>query len=66
MKRTLADHSEYNVEHRVVWPDGSDRWIAAKGRAYQNDAAENLRFGGILFDVTERRQALAALSLIHI
>jgi PAS domain S-box-containing protein len=61
MKRTLADHSEYDVEYRVVWPDGSDRWIAGKGRAYQNDAGENLRVGGILFDVTERRQALAAL-----
>jgi PAS domain S-box-containing protein len=61
MKRTLADHSEYNVEYRVVWPDGSNRWIAAKGRAYQNDAGENFRVGGILFDVTERRQALAAL-----
>jgi PAS domain S-box-containing protein len=61
MKRTLADHTEYNVEYRLVWPDGSDRWIAAKGRAYQNDAGENFRVGGILFDVTERRQALAAV-----
>jgi PAS domain S-box-containing protein len=61
MKRTLADQSEYNVEYRMIWPDGSNRWIAAKGRAYQNDAGENLRVGGILFDVTERRQVLAAL-----
>jgi PAS domain S-box-containing protein len=61
MKRTLTEHSEYNVEYRVVWPDGAERWIAAKGRAYQNDAGENFRVGGILFDVTERRQALAAL-----
>jgi PAS domain S-box-containing protein len=45
MKQTLADHSEYDVEYRVVWPDGSDRWMAAKGQAYQNDADENLRLG---------------------
>jgi PAS domain S-box-containing protein len=61
MKRTLADHSEYNVEYGVVWPDGSDRWIAAKGRAYRNDFGENLRVGGILFDVTERCRALDVL-----
>jgi PAS domain S-box-containing protein len=61
MKRTLAEHVEYDVEYRCIWPDGTERWIAAKGRVYRNEAGENIRVGGIVFDVTERRRALERL-----
>ncbi len=61
MKRTLAQHLEYDVEYRCIWLDGAERWIAAKGRAYQDEAGENVRVGGIVFDVTERRRALEGL-----
>ncbi len=61
MNRTLVEHVEYDVEYRCVWPDGTERWIAAKGRAYHNDAGENIRVGGIVFDVTDRRRALERL-----
>ena len=61
MKRTLAEQVEYDVEYRCIWPDGTERWIAAKGRAYRDDAGEPIRIGGIVFDVTERRRAQDAL-----
>ena len=61
MKRTLAEHVEYDVEYRCIWPDGTEHWIAAKGRAYQDADGEDIRVGGIVFDVTDRRQAEAAL-----
>jgi PAS domain S-box-containing protein len=57
MKRTLAELVEYDVEYRCIWPDGTERWIAAKGRAYLNEAGGPIRVGGIVFDVTRRRVA---------
>ncbi len=57
IERSLEDRSEYDVEYRVIWPDGSERWIAARGEVYQNAAGENTRIGGVLFDITDRRLA---------
>ncbi len=61
MKRTVAEQVEYDVEYRCIWPDKTERWITAKGRAYRDDAGEPIRIGGIVFDVTERRRAQDAL-----
>ena len=30
--QSVRDHTEYRLEYRVVWPDGSIHWIAAVGR----------------------------------
>jgi PAS domain S-box-containing protein len=60
-RRALAGQSEYDVEYRSIWPDGTERWIAARGRVYQNAAGENTHMGGILFDITDRREAQEAL-----
>ena len=61
MRRALAGQAEYDVEYRSIWPDGTERWIAARGRVYQNAAGENTHMGGILFDITDRREAQEAL-----
>ncbi|MGA9528638.1 MAG: PAS domain S-box protein [Terriglobales bacterium] len=57
MRRSLAGQSIYDIEYRTVWPDGTERWIAAKGKVYQNAAGENTYMGGILFDITDRRRS---------
>jgi PAS domain S-box-containing protein len=46
---------EYNQEYRVVWPDGSVRWIQAKGSA-EFSAGRALRMAGIVLDITERKR----------
>lgn len=61
VRRSLAGESEYDIEYRTIWPDGTERWIAAKGRVYKNAGGENTHMGGILFDVTERHKAENAL-----
>jgi two-component system, LuxR family, sensor kinase FixL len=52
----VADQCDYNVVHRVVRADGSERWIAARGRAIYSAAGEPLKMMGASFDITERRQ----------
>ena len=54
----------YHSEFRVVWPDGSVRWIASHGRVYFEGEGEQrhaVRFIGANLDITAERQALEAL-----
>src|SRR5438309_464638 len=55
--RVLADRSEYDIEYRTVWSDGSTHWIAAKGRGYYDAAGQPLRMEGVALDITERKRA---------
>ncbi|MEO7455656.1 MAG: PAS domain S-box protein [Gemmatimonadaceae bacterium] len=44
-------------EFRLIWPDGSVRWVRAQGRAVFNGAGEVVRINGSARDVTEQRMA---------
>ena len=48
----------YDIEYRIVRPDGSVRWIFAKGKSFFSGEGRTrvpVRFSGMLIDVTERR-----------
>jgi len=49
-------------EWRVVWPDGSVRWIAGYARMFTDESGEASRLVGIDMDITERKAAEQALS----
>ena len=42
-------------EYRAFWPDGSVRWIQARGKVFFDEAGEPSRWVGINIDVTERK-----------
>ncbi|HWZ41988.1 MAG TPA: PAS domain S-box protein [Candidatus Saccharimonadales bacterium] len=51
--------SEYDVDYRVVWPDGSIRWVIARGKCFfagSGATRKPMRFTGIMLDITERKQ----------
>ena len=62
---TRLDHPvPYVTEYRVVHPDGTVRWIFAKGRAnfvQEGSVRKLLSFDGTVADITERKQAEEAL-----
>jgi len=55
LRRAIVD-GEGASEYRVVWPDGSVRWIQARGKVFFDEAGEPLRWIGISMDVTERKR----------
>ena len=57
VRRTLANQSDYAGEFRVVLPDGTQRWIASRGRGYPDANGTPARMLGAAIDVTERKQA---------
>jgi len=58
---SLETEAPVEEEWRVIWPDGSVRWLAARWQALRNAAGEPIRLMGINIDVTERKHMEEAL-----
>ena len=56
VKRSLTDPQDYSVEMRALWPDGSVRWIASRGRAYFDQSGRPLRMSGAAMEITRLKQ----------
>jgi len=59
VRRALDDRANYAGEYRVILPDGTQRWIAARGRMHSDTHGKPDRMMGAAIDVTERKQAEA-------
>jgi PAS domain S-box-containing protein len=51
----------YQIEHRVVWPDGSVHWVLECGDVQRDQAGKPLHMLGVVKDITRRKAAEAAL-----
>jgi diguanylate cyclase (GGDEF)-like protein/PAS domain S-box-containing protein len=61
IETAIGAHSPFIVEHRVSLPDGSERWVAAQGRAEYSADGRPERLIGMAQDITERKAAAAAV-----
>jgi PAS domain S-box-containing protein len=59
--KALESGSVYELEHRIVRPDGSVRWVYDRARPYFDAHGSLLRYVGATQDITERKLAEAAL-----
>jgi PAS domain S-box-containing protein len=57
----IADKKSYQVEYRVVHPDGNERNVMTKGEIARNDAGEIDDIIGVVQDITERKQSEESL-----
>ncbi|MEH2128970.1 PAS domain S-box protein [Nostoc sp.] len=55
LRQAIATQTDYAVEYRVVWQDGSIHWVSAKGRGVYDTTGQLLRMLGVLIDITERK-----------
>ena len=62
VRGALADRSDYLGDFRVVLPDGTRRWIVARGRMYQDLHGKSARMLGTAIDITYRKQTELALA----
>lgn len=58
---SITQRGDYEVEYRVVWPDGSVHWLQVRGRPNLDARGEPRRMTGVTLDITERKAAEAAL-----
>jgi formate hydrogenlyase transcriptional activator len=57
VERAQRTGDPFEDEFRVIIPDGSERWVAAKGRTVDEPSHNRTRRMGVVFDVTERKRA---------
>src|SRR6266404_7202290 len=55
--RAIAEKSEYEVEFRILLPDGTVKYIYTVGRPVLNAPGDLIELVGSATDITERRQA---------
>src|SRR3990172_8729636 len=49
--------ADYELEFRVVWPDGTLHWVGSKGQCYRDETGRPVRMIGVATDITERKLA---------
>ena len=61
VQKALQSGENLHCDYRVVLPDGSIRWVTARGQRHIASTGEPDRMMGVSLDITERKQAEEAL-----
>lgn len=61
LQRCMAERRPHEQEYRIIWPDGTIRWIANRNVFHYDANGQAARMLGIAMDITERKQAEEAL-----
>jgi two-component system, LuxR family, sensor kinase FixL len=64
IEHAIKTHGEYSTEYRVVLPNGTTRWIGARGRSMNSGNGKAPRLLGVSVDVTAQKNAQDRLSLV--
>lgn len=55
LRHAIETHTDYDIEYRVNRPDGSQCWVAAKGRSTYGEDGKATSMVGVIQDITERK-----------
>lgn len=59
--KSERENDRYELEYRLLFPNGSIRWIASRGRFETKGAEKRIVASGVSVDITARKEAEAAL-----
>jgi len=65
LSRAVETTGVYETEYRAVWPDGTIRHIAARGKVHRDSAGRAERMTGVCWDSTDRKLAEEALEKLN-
>lgn len=54
--RSVEGDFDYNIEHRVLWPDGTVRWVLETGEVTRDENGKAVRMLGIVQEITLRKE----------
>jgi diguanylate cyclase (GGDEF)-like protein/PAS domain S-box-containing protein len=57
MRHAVKEGAGFQLDYRVVWPDGSVHWIANRGQVLRREDGRALRLVGVAMEFTERKLA---------
>jgi formate hydrogenlyase transcriptional activator len=56
VEQAVRTRGDFQEEYRIVYPDGTIRWMDARGRPYFNQSGEPQRLMGVSLDISERKK----------
>ena len=59
--KCIEFNEDYDIEHRVVWSDGSIHWMHESGDVVRDKDGQALRMLGVVQDITDRKLAEQAI-----
>lgn len=62
IKRISHEGGSYSDRHRIIRPDGEERWVEGRGEAHKNADGTITRLSGTIQDITERVLAQQAIN----
>ncbi len=57
LKHAIKSGSDFQVDYRVVWPDGSVHWVSNRGQVHRGADGRAERVIGVAMNITERKIA---------
>ncbi len=63
VQNAIESGGEYNIEYRMLLPDGTIGWLASQGLVFRNSSGKAMRMSGIDMDITARKKAQQALEV---
>ncbi|MCH7766753.1 MAG: PAS domain S-box protein [Acidobacteria bacterium] len=61
VNEAFYEKKPYNIDHRIVLPDGSERLVHERAEVTFDEAGKPTRMVGTVYDITERKRAEDAL-----
>jgi PAS domain S-box-containing protein len=61
LHKTRDQGTDYHRQYRILWPDGSVRWIESQGKSQRNSDGQITKVVGVMADVTHRKLAEEAM-----
>jgi PAS domain S-box-containing protein len=55
VNNSVGNGAKYDIEHRVVWPDGEVRWLYESGDVMRDEDGKAQRMLGLVQDITTRK-----------
>ncbi|MDH5736168.1 MAG: PAS domain S-box protein, partial [Gammaproteobacteria bacterium] len=56
IENCIKNHKGYDIEHRVIWNDGSEHWLHERGNVVRDENGNALRMMGLIHDITETKR----------
>lgn len=53
LQEGVRQRDGYALQYRVIWPDGSEHWLAAKAQVFMDAQGQPERTLGIIWDITD-------------
>jgi PAS domain S-box-containing protein len=63
VSESLARSDDFEIDYRIVWPDGSVRHVTARAAVLRTSEGQPQRMTGVCLDITQRKAAEEQLQL---